>query len=119
MKRLTHERCNGIKTGYWSPEKKEDLVNALAAYENTGLTPEEVKAVAEACKIYKSLGLTPDQIQALKERDTEKEPIKDTNSEVRYADDYICPNCSMHFIGTGIALFCYHCGQRLKWEARE
>ena len=99
MKRLTHERCNGIKTGYWSPEKKEELVKALAAYENTGLTP--------------------DQIQALKERDTEKEPIKDTNSEVRYADDYICPNCSMHFIGTGIALFCYHCGQRLKWEARE
>lgn len=99
MNRLTHERCNGIKTGYWSPEKKEDLVNTLAAYENTGLTP--------------------DQIQALKERDTEKEPIKDTDSEVRYADDYICPNCSMHFIGTGIALFCYHCGQRLKWEARE
>ena len=33
MERLTHERCNGIKTGYWSPEKK---------------------AVAEACKIYKS-----------------------------------------------------------------
>ena len=99
MNRLTHERCNGIKTGYWSPEKKDELVKALAAYENTGLTP--------------------DQIQALKERDTEKEPIKDTDSEVRYADDYICPNCSMHFIGTGIALFCYHCGQRLKWEARE
>lgn len=99
MERLTHERCNGIKTGYWSPEKKDELVKALAAYENTELTP--------------------DQIQALKERDTEKEPIKDTDSEVRYADDYICPNCSMHFIGTGIALFCYHCGQRLKWEARE
>ena len=41
MNRLTHERCGGIKTGYWSPEKKEDLVNALAAYENTGLTPED------------------------------------------------------------------------------
>ena len=43
MERLTHERVNGIKTGYWSPEKKETLVNALAEYEGTGLTPEEIK----------------------------------------------------------------------------
>ena len=43
MERLTHERVNGIKTRYWSPEKKETLVNALAEYENTGLTPEEIK----------------------------------------------------------------------------
>ena len=47
MNRLTHERCGGIKTGYWSPEKKEDLVNALAAYENTGLTPEEIMELNE------------------------------------------------------------------------
>ncbi len=47
MNRLTHERCGGIKTGYWSPEKKEDLVNALAAYENTGLTPEEIMELKE------------------------------------------------------------------------
>ena len=36
MNRLTHERVNGIKTGYWSDCKKEDLIKALAAYENTG-----------------------------------------------------------------------------------
>ena len=42
MNRLTHKRENGIKTGYWSPEKKEDLVQRLAAYENTGLEPEEI-----------------------------------------------------------------------------
>lgn len=52
----------------------------------------------------------------LKERDTAKPPIKDTDSGVRYTDDYICPNCGKHFTGTGIAEFCYHCGQRLKWE---
>lgn len=28
----------------------------------------------------------------------------------------LCPNCGKHFTGTGIAGFCYHCGQRLKWE---
>lgn len=43
MKRLTHERANGIKNGYWSPEKKEVLVQRLAEYENTGLEPEEIK----------------------------------------------------------------------------
>lgn len=42
MKRLTHERSNGIKTGYWSPNRKEELVERLAEYENTGLTPQEI-----------------------------------------------------------------------------
>ena len=42
MERLTHKRTNGIKTGYWSPNKKDELINRLAAYENTGLTPEEI-----------------------------------------------------------------------------
>lgn len=51
----------------------------------------------------------------LKERDTAKEPKKVSNSGVRYTDDYVCPNCGNHFTGTGVAAFCYHCGQRLKW----
>lgn len=42
MDRLTHERSNGIKPGYWSPEKKEQLIERLAEYENTGLTPQEI-----------------------------------------------------------------------------
>ena len=42
MKRMTHERANGIKTGYWSPATKEELVQRLAAYENTGLEPWEI-----------------------------------------------------------------------------
>lgn len=45
MKRLTSKRMNGIKTGYWSAVKKEELVQALAAYEDTGLTPEEIKVL--------------------------------------------------------------------------
>lgn len=43
MNRLTHERSNGIKSGYWSPNKKEELVQRLAAYENTGLEPDEIE----------------------------------------------------------------------------
>lgn len=42
MNRLTHERSNGIKTGYWSPARKDELVERLAEYENTGLTPQEI-----------------------------------------------------------------------------
>lgn len=96
MERLTHKRVSGIRAGYWSPNKKQELVDRLAGYEDTGLDPE--------------------QIRELKERDTAKAPIKDTDSGVRYTDDYICPNCGKHFTGTGIAGFCYHCGQQLKWE---
>ncbi len=45
MERLTHPRSSGIKTGYWSSNKKDELVERLAAYEDTGLTPEEIKAL--------------------------------------------------------------------------
>ena len=65
---------------------------------------------------YENTGLTPDEINALRERDVAKTPEKVSNSGIRYTDDYICPNCGKHFTGTGIAEFCYHCGQRLKWE---
>lgn len=42
MKRLTHKLANGLSTGYWSGRSKADLVERLAEYENTGLTPEEI-----------------------------------------------------------------------------
>lgn len=47
MKRLTHERVNGIKTGYRSPKKKEVLVQRLAEYENTGFEPEEITGLVD------------------------------------------------------------------------
>ena len=31
--RLTHPRSNGIKSGYWSPEKKDALTQKLGALE--------------------------------------------------------------------------------------
>ena len=48
--RLTHKRANGIKDGYWSPNKKEELVQRLAAYEDTGLEPREIQALAAASR---------------------------------------------------------------------
>ena len=51
MERMTHERANGIKTGYWSSATKETLVQRLAAYENTGLEPWEIgPAIEKAAK---------------------------------------------------------------------
>lgn len=29
MERLTHKRENGIKRGYWSPNKKQELVDSM------------------------------------------------------------------------------------------
>lgn len=40
--RLTHPRSNGIKTGYWSPNRKDELVERLAEYENTDLMPQDI-----------------------------------------------------------------------------
>lgn len=74
---------------------------------------EQAKEIIEMCA---KAARTPSDLKEILERDAAKAPIKDTNSGVRYTDDYICPNCGKHFIGTGIAEFCYHCGQRLKWE---
>lgn len=39
---------------------------------------------------------------------------------IRYTDSYRCQNCGKGFSGTGIAEFCYHCGQKLDWsDARQ
>lgn len=48
--RLTSERKNGIKTGYWvgSKVKKDDVVQRLGQYEDTGLSPEEIRAMKTA-----------------------------------------------------------------------
>ena len=48
MDRLTAVRVNGIKTGFWSPNTKEELVQRLGKYEDTGLEPEEVRRTSVA-----------------------------------------------------------------------
>ena len=77
------------------------------------LTPELVKVQNNANYLtYVADGMA---IRALKKQ-IPRAHIKVSDSCVRYTDDYICPDCGKHFTGTGIAHFCYHCGQRLKWE---
>lgn len=45
MERLTYERVNGILEGYWSQAKKDELIQRLGAYEDTGLEPEEIMQI--------------------------------------------------------------------------
>ena len=78
MERLTHERSNGIKSGYWSPDKKQDLVNRLAEYENTDLTPQQIKDM-QFCLREKSreCGELRRELQELKKRDMAWKCLKD------------------------------------------
>lgn len=91
MSRLTHKRNNGIKEGYWSPNKKEELVQRLAEYEDTGLDPE--------------------QVQQLKERDTAKKPIK---NGAKFTPIYECPVCGCKDVSW--QSFCDEYRQRLDWS---
>ena len=50
MERLTSKRVNGIKSGYWSAAKKDELIARLAEYEDTGKTPEEIRGFEEVAR---------------------------------------------------------------------
>ena len=91
MERLTHKRVSGIKEGYWSPNKKQELVDRLAAYENTGLTPE--------------------QVQQLKEKSTARKPIE---HETKFASIFECPSCGC--IDVYGQKNCDEFGQKLDWS---
>ncbi len=53
-------------------------------------------------------------IEAL-EKQIPKVPVKNRKEHIRYTSVYSCPSCGGGFAGTGIADYCYHCGQSLKW----
>ena len=54
-------------------------------------------------------------VEAL-EKQIAKRPKKIEIEGYRYTDTYKCPTCKGNFSGTGIADYCYHCGQKLLWE---
>lgn len=58
-----------------------------------------------------------DGAQAL-EKQIPKKPIK-AKEHIMYSMCYVCPNCQKSFSGTGIASYCYHCGQALDWSGEE
>ena len=68
----------------------------------------------EELEQYREIG-TVEECREAVGKQKPKKPKKVPNSGVRYADEYICPNCERHFTGTGIADYCYHCGQAIRW----
>ena len=54
-------------------------------------------------------------VEAL-EKQIAKKPKKTGIEGYRYTDTYRCPICGGNFSGTGIADYCYHCGQKLDWS---
>ena len=69
MERLTAPRCSGIKSGYWSTAKKDELIQRLGQYEDTGLTPEEITARLSAQETMVTVPvIEPDKLAAYLER---------------------------------------------------
>lgn len=112
MERLTHKRANGIKEGYWSPNKKQELVDTLAAYEDTGLTPEQIREIdrlyTEKCR----------EVAELRQRDTAilPENIKGNKKDNGRLLFGTCPKCKTRVSNVEGGNYCQNCGRRLKWE---
>ena len=75
-----------------------------------------IKALGELPQ-YRAIG-TVEECRAAVEQQIPKRPTlcKSDEQTTRYTADYRCPKCNGMFTGTGIANYCYHCGQRLDWE---
>ena len=91
----------------------------LEEYQATGLTPEQIEAMQghnvaliEQLADYQAIG-TVEEFRSAVERQKPKKPVYVNDSGIRYTDMYRCPHCEKGFTGTGIAHFCYHCGQAL------
>lgn len=64
---------------------------------------------------YKQIGTLEEVLEAA-EKQKAKKP-KNVNAEgYRYTDTYRCQTCGGNFSGTGIADYCYHCGQAIDWS---
>lgn len=67
---------------------------------------------------YKKLG-TMEEVREAVEKQRAKKPKNAKTEGYRYTDTYRCPTCGRNFSGTGIAEYCYHCGQKLNWSEEE
>lgn len=88
-------------------------LNEIQAMHNNG-----IKRLMDELVEYKQLGTLEEVLDAV-EKQKRKKP-KNVNTEgYRYTDTYRCPTCGGKFSWTGIANYCYHCGQALDWSEEE
>lgn len=69
----------------------------------------------EELEKYRDIG-TLEEVRDAAEKQRAKNPKNVGIEGYRYTDTYRCPTCGNNFSGTGIANYCYHCGQQLNWE---
>ena len=96
---MTIEQALKIKQNWTAEQARNDLERLLLRDERPAN-----KVIALACE---SL-----------EKQIPKKPIK-AKEHIRYSIRYICPACRKTFSGTGIASYCYRCGQALDWSEVE
>lgn len=102
-----HERyvgvkyVNGVEEAYVTPYFEKALDTAISAMQEL--------------QEYKQLG-TLEEVREAVEKQRAKKPKNVETEGYRYTETYRCPTCGGNFSGTGIADYCYHCGQRLNWE---
>lgn len=80
------------------------------------MTPQEALANIKRGKCIPYKKATISQIAELCEKEIPKKPKPIEQQNIRYSMNYICPACGKRFSGTGIADYCYHCGQALDWS---
>lgn len=103
----------------------EVLENAIGVHKNCEkcgleISPLDMVAVQamEEFLQYRAIG-TPEECRAAVDKQKAKKPQKTESEGYRYTDTYRCPNCGGNFSGTGIANYCYNCGQKLDWGDEE
>lgn len=80
------------------------------------LIPEDVfSKQCEEVDAYREIG-TLEEVKDAMERQQAKKPNNVEAEGYRYTKTYRCPTCGVNFSGTGMANYCYHCGQKLDWE---
>lgn len=81
------------KLRQYEARKKEELVQRLAAYENTGLEPEDIKALTRALLDATRRGLEPCEICAKNHELTDDCDESDCNCEICKAE-CVCAGCT-------------------------
>lgn len=59
--KYTSERCNGIKTGFWSPHNKESVVQKLGAIEKE--SPSLIEAICDGYCRFRESGIDTEDLQ--------------------------------------------------------
>lgn len=90
----------------------------LKATHFSGIELAKISCRLKQLEKYVDIG-TLEEVRDAVEKQRAKKPKNVETEGYRYTDTYRCPTCGGNFSGTGIADYCYHCGQKLNWSEVE